>query len=305
MSEDRVLPRDVRSLGVILVRTARELGRDRVPALAAEVSFFALLSIPPLLGILATTTAFIAERIGPDVRDQMQDGLIRALGGFLSSEVTTSFVTPLVEGVFTGAARGSIFSVSLLVAVWSSSRLAKILIEAIDIAYGVEEYRSGWRRRGLAVVLTLAGLVALGVFLPFVVAGPNLGAVIDGWVGGTGAFEIVWTIVYWPVTIGLGLALIASLYHVAPNWWTPWVRDLPGAALALAGWALAALGMRVYVAVAFDAAGLGPLAAPVVLMLWLYASSLALLLGAELNGEIEAAWPTERAGMKVSGSTQP
>ena len=292
-------PITARSIGRLLIATAKDSRDERVLGLSAEIAFFALLSLPPLLLVVATTTAAVTDLIGADVRLQLQDALITALGGFLSADATDSFVRPAVEGVFSSETRGGIFSVSLVVALWSASRLTKVLIESMNIAYNVEEWRSGWRRRLMAVGLTLVGLLSLGVLLPFIAAGPSLGRAIDGWAGTGAVFSTVWSIVYWPTTMILGIMLLASLYHAAPNWWTPWRRELPGATLAVVGWVIAALALRVYIRLGFVDSALGTLGAPVVIMLYLYVTALAVLVGAELNGEIERMWPSPRARMKV------
>jgi membrane protein len=92
---------------------------------------------------------------------------------------------------------------------------------------------------------------------------------------------------------------MATLYHVAPNWETPWRRDLPGALLAAVAWLAAAFGLRAYVGTVLEEGVFGSLAAPIVLMLWLYVSAVALLVGAELNAELERMWPSSDAGLKA------
>lgn len=148
----------------------------------------------------------------------------------------------------------------------------RVLIEAMNIAYGVEEWRSPWRRR--------------------------LGHAIDDGFGLGGILGPLWRVLYWPITISLSISMLTTLYHIAPNWRTPWRRDLPGAVLAGALWVTAAFGLRAYVDLAISETTLGPLAAPVVMLLWLYVTALSVLLGAELNAEIDKAWPTREAGPK-------
>jgi membrane protein len=105
-----------------------------------------------------------------------------------------------------------------------------------------------------------------------------------------------WGAVYWGGVLVLGVVALTWLYHVAPGWYTPWRRDLPGAILALVVWLAASWGLRVYTSqfagFTTDDAFRG-LAAPLVVLLWVYVSAIAVLLGAELNAEIERIWPSE------------
>jgi len=282
------------------VRTARDALEDRLVGVSAEVAFFALLAIPPLLLVIAGSAGLVGSALGPDVQDAIQDRLVTVLGGFLSPDARDNVLRPAVTSLFEPG-RGGIISLGALLALWSASRLIKVVIEAMNIAYDVEEWRSAWKRRLVALGLTFGGILALAVLLPIVVAGPALGRSIDDAIGLGGVLGTAWRIAYWPVTAALVLAMLTTLYHVAPNWRTPWRRDVPGALLAGAVWVAAAFGLRTYVDVAISQSSFGPLAAPVVLLLWLYVSAFAVLLGAELNAEIEKIWPSPEGGPKEGG----
>jgi membrane protein len=255
--------------------------------------------------ILAGSAGYVGDLLGPNVTDGLKDWLVRSLGGFLSPETMGEFVEPTVDQVF-AKGQGGILSIGLVLAVWSSSRLVKTLIETMNIAYDVQEWRPGWKRRLLAVAMTLASLVALSIFLPVVIAGPRLGQAIEDQLDLGGATGVVWAVVYWPATVALGIAMLTTLYHVAPNWRTPWHRDVPGAALAAIAWIAAAFVLRSYVGFAVSESALGTLAAPIALLLWLYVSSLVVLFGGELNAEIERMWPSAEARPKdLPTPTQP
>lgn len=248
-----------------------------------------------MLLVLAGTAGYVGDLFGPDVRDSLRDWAIRSLGGFLAPDTMDQFVRPAVEKMFERG-RVGIISIGAAIALWSASRLMRVLIEAMNIAYDVEEWRPAWRRRILAVGLTAGAILFFAVFLPFLVVGPRLGPALDQRFGLGGILGSTWKVLYWPVAVGLGVALLTTLYHVAPNWPTPWRRDVPGAVLAATGWVVAAFGLRVYVGFAVSEGTFGPLAAPVVLLLWLYVTSFNVLLGAELNAEIDKMWPTREVG---------
>jgi len=283
----------------LTVRTLVEAREDRLLGLGAELAFFALLAIPPTLFVLAALIGAVGDLVGQDVRPQIAERLADALGGFLSGSARETFIAPTVDRIVLEGHSG-ILSFSVVIALFSSSRLARVLIEALNITYDVREWRSPAVRRLVALRLMAGGFLAAAIYLPFLVGGPNLGDWLDRELGIGHVAGFVWSVVYWPVAAGLGIAMLATLYHAAPNWGTPWRRDLPGAALAAGLWVAAAFGMRTYVSVTVSESAFGPFAAPVVLMLWLYAISLAVLLGAELNGEIEKAFPSSGSGPKAS-----
>lgn len=291
-------PRPVARLAwELLTRTVRDSREDRITGSAAEVAFFVLLSLPPFLLIFAGTLGFVGGWFGPGVAGTTKDRILDALGTFLSEDTMRETVRPLVDDLFANPRIG-LLSIGAVLAVWSASRMIRVLTEALNNAYDIEEWRPAWRRRLLSVGLTVGGMLALALLLPLLAAGPRLGPAIGG------VFEDVWGVAYWPLAGLVGIALLATLYHVAPNWKTPWRRDVPGAVLAAIVWLLAALGLRLYVSVSLGGeGGAGPLAAPIALLLWIYISALAVLLGAELNAEIEKTWPTARAGPKAGGHT--
>lgn len=288
-------PGALRTAWTLARRTVLDARDDRIIGVAAEVAFFVLLSLPPALLMTAGIVGFLGEDVAANVRDR----LIELLGTFLSAETMDETVTPLLERLF-AEGRPALVSIGAVVALWSASRMVKVLIEATNIAYDIEEMRPGWRRRLLAVGIMVAGLVVLAAYLPLLAFGPRLGDVLADRYGLGAALSVGWQVLYWPIAIGIGVGALASFYHVAPNWRTPWRRDIPGAVLAAVVWILAALALRVYVQTSVLDGGLGPLAVPIALLLWIYVTAIAVLLGAELNAEIERMWPSPEAGPKAT-----
>lgn len=275
-------------------RTVRDAWRNRITGLAAEVAFFALLSVPPLLLVLGGLAGYVSDIFGPVAAQEIRDWIMTGLGGFLDAQTLEDLVRPTVDDIF-AEGRGGLISVGALLALWSSSRLIRVLIEAMNHAYDVETWRPGWKRRLMALGMTLGGVVAIIVILPLIVAGPQLGHAIDRRLG-LEVLDPVWSVAYWPAAIISGIALLTTLYHFAPNWQTRWLRDLPGAVFAAVAWIAAAGALRLYVSVSFGDSVAGPLAAPAVVLLWFYASAFVVILGAELNAEIERMWPSGDRG---------
>jgi membrane protein len=186
-----------------------------------------------------------------------------------------------------------VLSVSFLVTILSASRAFWVVVHAIAIAYDLEEAQPTWLSRLLGLAFTVAGLVVGLVLIPVVVAGPRLGEIIESRLGVQLLLAQTWRLAYWPVSLVVVMLLLALLYHYATQWSTPFRRDLPGAALATVLALLASVGLRFYTSAAFGGEGVyAPLAAPLAILVFLWLQALALLLGAELNAEIEKASPT-------------
>ncbi|MFN2556220.1 MAG: YihY/virulence factor BrkB family protein [Nitriliruptorales bacterium] len=272
-------------------RVAVDSARDRIHGLAAEGAFFALLSLPPFMLAVLGTIGYFRDALGAETMEEIERLVIGAAGEFLSSETMRDFVQPTVDSIL-ARGRGRVVSLGLVVALWSGSRATSVFIDAITIATGVEEERSAWRKRLLAFALTLVGAIVGVVVLPGLVIGPRFVRFLTPW-----PFKQLMTtvvdIAFWPAVALLAVLLLATLYHVSLPVRTPWRRALPGAFLALGVWLLGSYGLRLYVAYfLLGESPYGPLAAPLVLLLWLYVASFAVALGAELNAVIQQLWPT-------------
>ena len=272
--------------GSLLSRTIRSGRRDRVGGTAAELAFFLILSIPPAILILAGLAGYVGRLFGSDTQREMQDAIVKGLGTFLQPETMDKFAVPAVRDLF-AQGRADILSLGAVLAVWSSSRVTHVFMRASSIAYGAPGL-PGWRRRLAALGLTLGGLIMLAFAIPVIVAGPQIGDTLAEHTALPQVFGDAWRVLYWPVAIAIGVALLASIYHLAPGRRTRWRSHVPGALLAAGAWVAAAFGLRVYVAAAFGkGSAFGPLGAPIILLLWLYVSAIALLIGVELNAELD------------------
>lgn len=284
-------PTQVRRAVELMLRTVEDTVDDRVPGLAAEVAFFVLLSLPPLLLLGLGTVGYIGNAV-PGFADDAAERLL-GLAGIVLTDDTVGLLRPVVNGVLTEG-RADLASLGVVLTLYSASRALRVIVVALTIAYDLPEQRQSWHHRvwglGLTIVAVIVGVLAI----PLLVLGPGFGRVIGSYVvAGDTVIDVVWRVAYWPVAAVLATALLAALYHVAAPWTTPWLRDLPGAALAMVLWLVGSAGLRLYTSGSVVADPVfAPLAGPVVLLLWLYVSAFAVLLGAELNAEIEKMWPT-------------
>ncbi len=287
---DRLPPR-LRGAVDLGVATVRDAGHDRVTGLAAEIAFWVLLSLPPLLLSATAAAGLIGRSIGSDVRSQLI-GRIEELALQVFSEATVdSAIRPTLDGLLSSGST-SILSVSFLVTVYSASRVLRVIIHAVAVAYDLEDSQPSWATRVMGIGYTLIGLVSGLVLIPLVVAGPRLGEILERRTGVSLLLGEIWRLAYWPVAFTVVTLLVAALFHHATPWDTPFRRDLPGAVLATVLGLLASVGLRTYTGASFAGDPVyASLAAPLALLVWIWLLAISLLLGAELNAEIERADP--------------
>jgi membrane protein len=276
----------------LAVATARGATEDRVSRLAAEVAFFALLALPPTMLAVLGSIGYIAEAFGRGIAGRVQTRLLQFGSTFLTPSTISEIVKPaVVNTLHTG--RAHLVSLGIVLALWPASRATAVIVDALRIAYGTETPEQGWKRRLAAFGLTAATTMGVILLLPILVAGPPLASLAQT-LGVDQAFAAAWRLLYWPLMGVLGVALLSIFYRFAAAHPIPWRRILPGAGLALVVWLIGGFGVRAYAGWAMDSTTVyGPFAAPLVLMLWLYVTGLAVLLGAELNGTLHRRTPRQ------------
>jgi membrane protein len=259
-----------------------EVQRDRITGLAAEVAFFAVLSLFP--GLLALTAGLgsLEAVFGADAAQETERVVLDGLRSYLGEgsgpvrEVDALFARP----------RPGLLTVGLVLALIGLSRGFDAVIKALDVAYGIEEGRPWYRRRLLALGMSLGTLVAAVVLLATLVLGPLLGGgqQVADVVGLGEAFATGWDLLRWPTALVVLMGWATVIYHLAPNHRTPWRWDLPGAVLAGGLWVLTSTGFQLYLRLAGDGNQVfGALGGALTLLFWLYLLSIGLLLGGELN----------------------
>jgi membrane protein len=281
----------------LIVSTVGTCFRNRVTGLAAEAAFFALLSLPPLLFGLAGSIGYVFENISPDQVEQVRTSILEVSSRALTPQTVNAIVRPTLNDVFSGG-RFDVISVGFILALWSGSRALNVFVETITIMYGLGGHRGIVKTRVLSFSLYVMGLLTGVVTLPLVVAGPSLVRKVV-----PDRLDFI-NELYWPIVIVLGICFLATLYHVSVPVRTSWRFNLPGAALTMVMWIFGSFLLRwVLTSTARGSTSIyGPLAAPIVVMLWLYLLSIAVLIGAALNAAFDRLWPdkeTARARMEV------
>lgn len=275
-----------RAVGWTLVRrTTATCFRYRVTGLAAEAGFFALLSLPPLLLGLVGSVGYLRSWLGADAVQQLQSRIIDVSSRVLTADSVDEVITPTLRDVFRGG-RFDLISIGFVIALWSGSRALNVFIDTISIMYGLGGRRGIVRTRALSFSLYVLAMIVGSVLVPLVLAGPTLlGKVLPANVGFLNTL-------YWPVASLLSVLSLTTLYHVSVPVRTPWKRDLPGALLTLAIWFGGSFVVRWIIVRSVGGTSIyGPLAAPIVLLIWLYMLAIAVLIGAALNAAVEELWP--------------
>jgi membrane protein len=275
-------PADIPAKGwwQVLVRTYKESTRDNVSIIAAGVAFYAFLAFVPMLGALVLTYGLVAE---PTSVVQHVQGLFQAMPG----DAARLIGEQLLNVSQTAASKKGIgLAIALLLSIYGAMRGATSIITALNVVYNVEEDRGFIRTTLLAVFITLGALAALLLAI--------VGASLLGWVEALLPFSspIVHTILkigFWLLAAAAISFVIALIYRYAPNRENPpWAWLTPGSIAATLLWVAATLGFGFYVSNFGNYnATYGSLGAVVVFLTWLYLTAYILLMGGELNSELE------------------
>jgi membrane protein len=281
-------PREVRSFAV---RTISRAWNDRILGLSAEAAFWQLLSMPSLFLALLAALGYFSDFAGQSTVDQVQQNLLNGFSRAFSTEVVDQLIAPLVRQVLKEG-RADVLSVSFVLALWAGSSATATFVNTITIAYGMRDLRGAVRSRLLALAIYLGSILIGVIVLPALVLGPTVLPKLFP-PGARHTADDIISNAYWPVVIFMLLIGLTSLYHLAPPRRLPWRRGLPGAILAMVIFLAGSAGLREYISfiVAHNHA-YGTLAAPIAALLFFYLLALGVLLGAELNAELERTWPT-------------
>lgn len=264
----------------ILKRTRAEATDDNLGLIAAGVAFYAFLAMIPALGAMVLSYGLLVDPA--ELGHQMQ-----ALTGHLPAEAAKLIDAQLVAVVKTASAKkGFGLLLALVLALYGAMKGAGAVVIALNVAYEETETRGFFRTTLVNAAITLAGVLLAAALL----VSASLTAFLEKLAGGLDdAAEIAIKAGSWALTAALAAAAIAALYRYAPNRTRArWRWLTPGSVAATLGLIAATFGFGWYASNFGDYnATYGSLGAVVVLLLWLYLSAYVLLLGAELNAELE------------------
>ncbi|HXG86778.1 MAG TPA: YihY/virulence factor BrkB family protein [Vicinamibacterales bacterium] len=278
--------------GELISRTFKDISADNVLGLAAQLAYYFLLALVPAMVSVVALASFFPSNLLQDIVSSMSGVAPEAIVEILREQLTTA-----AEGPDHGA-----FTMGLLLALWSSSGAILGITDALNRAYDIEEGRSWWKVRLVALGLTVSLAAFIVLAFGLILVGPAMAERLAATMGLGPTFVLIWKIVQWPVAFILIAVAIGIIYYFAPDAKQDWEWVSPGAVLATALWLSASLAFKIYVANFSDYTTYGSLGGVIVLMLWFYITGLAVLVGAEMNAEIEHASPHgKEPGEKVAG----
>lgn len=279
-------------LGKVIWRTIQAGMRYRVTGLAAESAFFLVLSLPPLLFGLAGSIGFIAQRFSGQSVMNFRNQTLELATHVLSQRTIDEVIAPTLDDVLTKG-RVEVMSIGFIIALWSGSRALSVFMDTVTIMYGHGGSRGIIQHRALSVGFYLALLSLTAIVFPLVLAGPTLLARLI-------PSNLEWLMaLYWPTVLLGSVLLLTTIYSWAVPLRRRWRADLPGALLTLMMWLGGSWMLRAALGASLETSSLyGPLSAPITLLMWLYLTSLSVLIGAAFNASIESVWP------QISGITQ-
>jgi membrane protein len=282
------------SLGELFKRTFNETLADDVLNLAAQQAYYFFFALfPMLLGLLAFASFFQISNV--------TDELFRMLGGAMPQGVWEMIKTQLDEIENQNA--GGLLTFAFLLTLWSSSGAIVSMCSTLNAAYDITEGRPWWKVRLTAIGLTIGLSLFILTSMVLVIGGPWLADKVANIAGLGPAFAVTWKILQWPLVFALVATAFAILYYFAPDAEQEFVWITPGSILATLLWVIISVALQQFFAnFGSYTETYGVIGGVMMLMLWFYCSGIAILVGAELNAEIEHASPYGKdVGEKVPG----
>lgn len=272
-------------------RIWNQINEDDIFGRAAQLSYYFLLALFPLLLFLMTLLGYFA-----DSSSQLRSNLLGYLGTVMPYSAVQLVQTTLTE--ISAAKGGGKLSFGLLAALWAASNGMSAITETLNIAYEVKDRRPWWKVRLVSIGLTLLLALLIISALVLVLYGERIAEFLVRLAGLGTMVAVVWKFVQWPIVLASLLLAFASIYYFAPDLREPdkrWQWITPGSVVAILLWLLVSLAFRLYLHF-FDSysATYGSLGALIILMLWFYLTGIAILVGGEINSELQFAAKEQR-----------
>lgn len=271
-------------------RAYGETMEDNILGYAAQLSYYFLLALFPALLFLTSLLGYFA---GGD--SKLRAGLFRYLADVLPGDAS-QLVAKTVTDVMQGSGGGKL-SFGILATLWAASNGMSAISESLNAAYDIKETRPWWKVRLIAIGLTLALSFLIISALVLVLYGHDLADTVAVKFGLGAAFALAWRVAQWPIVLAFVLLSFAIIYYFAPD-----VRDqdwkwiTPGSLVGVALWLIVSFAFKMYLYLFTSesySATYGSLGAVIILMLWFYFTGAAILVGGEINSEVEDAMARE------------
>lgn len=265
-----------RVVAAVAAEMIRRFQDDEVPALAAQLTFYVILSFFPFMIFLIALTAYT-----PLSREDVLSDLLALL-----PEVSAEFVSGVFHDILQ-TTTPTLLSLSMVATLWSASNGMMAMIRTLNKAYDEEERRPYWKVRGIAVLYTIGFSAVICVALALLVFGAMIGHFTAEQGLLPSALDPVWSGLNYVLSLSVMCGVFMLLYYSAPNRRIRFAETLPGAVLTTVGWVVISWLFSLYVSHFGNFSKIyGSLGGMIVLLLWLYLGSMAILLGGELNAAI-------------------
>lgn len=278
----------------LAIRTVKEISGDDLLNLAAQQAYYFFFALfPALLTLISIASFFPIDNLLGQVVDQL---------GRVAPPEALKIITDQIAEI-SRSGHGGVLTFAFLLTIWSSSGAMVSIISTLNAAYDITEGRPLWKVRLIAMALTVGMAIFILVSIALVLVGPTLGEHFANTLHLGPAFKWTWWILQWPVVLVLVATGIGLVYYFAPDAEQEWVWITPGSVVATVLWIAVSLGLKLYITYFGNYnETYGTLAGFIVLLTWFYLSGLAILIGAELNAEIEHASPYGKdVGEKAPG----
>ena len=263
----------------VLLRVKKDIKDDNVSIVAAGVAFFSVLALfPALIAMISIYGLFVEPEEAAAQAQQLTEVMPTAAADLIGNQMQS------VADASSGNLSISLI-ISIAVALWSASSGMNALIQGVNIAYDEPETRGFIKLRGLALLLTIGAILVFGMAIGAIAVFPALAGKLPG----GQVLEVVAGVLRWVILGAVIIGALAVIFRLSPNRDQPrmkWVSS--GAIMAAVFWLLASIGFSFY-ANNFGSYNetYGSIAAVIILMFWLYITAFIILIGAELNGQLE------------------
>ena len=282
------------ALGPFVKRLFTKFMDNDVPGTAAQLSYYILFSVFPLLFFLVAIGTYLP----------LQGEVNEALGrlSMIMPREGMQIIQEHLNSLLTDH-HPKLLSISLLLAIWSASRATDAFRNALNIAYDVKETRPYWKVQAVAIGMTLASTLLVIVAFAAMVLGGKLGVFLADRMHIGHAFTVTWAVLRWPASALSVMLAVALIYYTLPDAKQKFTFITPGSVLGTLSWLAATWGFTKY-AEHFGNynATYGSIGGVVVLMTWFYISGLIFLVGGEINALVEHLSPEGKdPGQKAPG----
>lgn len=262
----------------LIVRVARGIIKDNCMGYAAQMAFFFLFALFPFILFLTTLLAYLPV---PDLLGL----LLNLLSNFAPDDVLLLLKKEF--GTLVSERQGGLLSFGVLLSLWTSSTAITTATKALNDALQTGEQRPYWKVRGIAILLVVGSSFFIILSLLMLIFGRHTGDWVASLAGFGSTFTLAWNIVRWPLIFCFMVIALSGLYRFAPAVRLSWREVVPGAITATAAWIAVSLAFSFYMR-NFGSYNktYGSIGTVIALLVWMYASGFAVLLGGEVNSRM-------------------